>query len=309
MQLNCILKMKKTIYICMVILFFSPVLAARTVEFPLLQSLAYVPYSESKPLEKGKLSFTLDSSYSNVYRFNGDRSILNDFEVFSNIIGFRYGMTENDTIEVYYRHYSILGGALDKLIEDFHDTFNLPDNQRGEYPRNSVNYRYKNYFTYNRGVSGSSHIVLAYFKSIDVSPYIRFGGRLGVGIPLSDKAGLSSGKPFLSAGLNASYEKGKFSIEASQYWSFFKKPSWLQGEDIRSSFSVSRIELNVFRGIAGFNFSTSPFKLDKVSHRAYQVYVGYRILKNLDFIILEDFLPFDTTPDLSFNMRVKFLIH
>ena len=277
------------------------------IEFPLLQSLSYFPYSDNSILEKGTFSASLDLYHSNVYMFNHYRTMVNDFEVFSSTVGVRYGLMPGGTLELYYRHSWIFGGILDKAIENFHSTFNLPDDNRAAYPRSSVNYWYKDYFSYTSGRNAASPLILAFLKKLYQRSSFSLNTRLAVGLPLSNVPGLSSGKPFVTAGLVALYKKGRFSLEFSNTITFLKKPTWLYDEDIYPRVFLSRLETTFKRFIAGFIFRTSVFKEDDIAHDGYQVYFGYKIKKFLQFIIMEDFAPFDTTPDLSFLIRIKLL--
>lgn len=277
------------------------------VEFPLLQSMSYFPYSDNSLLKKGDFSGAVDLHYSNVYMFNHYKTILNDFETFSTTIGLRYGLWKGGTLELYFRHSAIFGGILDKVIDNFHRTFKLPDNNREEYPRFSVHYWFHDAFIYTGNQNAVSPPVVAFLKELHRSAHFSLKTRLALGLPLSKKPGFSSDKPFLSAGLVLNYTKGKFSLEASNYLSFFKQPSWLVDADIRTYLFFSNLEANIGRFILGFNFRSSVFKQDDMAHDAYQVYFGYRITRYLEFIIIEDFSPFDTTPDISFYTMIKFI--
>jgi hypothetical protein len=278
----------------------------REVEFPLVQSMSYFPYADNSLLEKGKYSLTLDCYYSNIFMSNHHRTTLNDFEVLGTTIGFRYGIIENGTLEFYYRHSFIFGGILDKLIEDFHRTFGLPDADRPLYPRNAVHYRFHDSFLYTGSQDGASHLTAAFLKPIYRSGRFAIKARAALGIPLSVKPGFSSGKLFVSAGVTASYKKKRFSLEFSNYLTLPGKPSWLPDTDIHPLMFFSQLEAGVGRWIGGFTLRTSVFKEDDAADNAYQAYIGFKIFKHLELIILEDFTPFNTTPDVSFNLR-KFM--
>jgi hypothetical protein len=277
------------------------------VEFPLLQSMSYFPYSDNSLLKKGDFSGAVDLHYSNVYMFNYYKTTLNDFETFSTTIGLRYGLRKGVTLELYFRHSTIFGGVLDKFIDNFHRTFKLPDNNRAEYPRFSVHYWFHDSFIYTGNQNAVSPLVVAFLKELYRSSHFSLKTRLALGLPLSKKPGFSSDKPFLAAGLVVAYQKGRFSLEAANYLSFFKQPSWLVDADTRPYLFFSNLEANLGRFILGGNFRTSVFKQDDIAHNAYQGYLGYRITRYLEFIIIEDFSPFDTTPDISFYARIKFL--
>lgn len=279
------------------------------VEFPLVQSMVYFPYSDNSQLEKGDYSLGMDLHYSNVYMFNHYRTIINDFEMFSGTLRFRYGLSDRLglNLEVYCRWSTIFGGFLDRGVERFHDFLGLPHNSRDEFPRYSVNYRYKDYFYHRSGKSALSPLTAALFKTLYVSDRFSLKTRVSVGIPLSDITGLSSSKPFFTGGVIVDYKKDRFFLDFSNYLAFTGTPGWLDGEALRKLIYFSRLELRWKRFIGGISFRTSPFAEDDIAHPAYQFYLGYRISRYLDVIILEDLGPFDTTPDVGFGLRIRVL--
>jgi hypothetical protein len=300
-------KAKRVLAALGLLLMLVSCLHSRDVEFPLFQSMSYFPYSENSLLAKGEFSLTSDSYYSNIYMYNHWRSTLNDFETFSSTIALRYGIMAGGTLELYFRHSFIFGGVLDKAIDTFHDLLNLPDTSRYSYPRFKVHYKLYDYFFYKSSQNAASPVVLAFLKNIHQSPAFSLKARAALGIPLSAKPGFSSGKPFFSAGLVGLYRIKHFSLEGSAYLAYAKTPSWMAGEDIRPLTFYSQLEARWKRVIAGFIFRTSVFKEDDIAHRAYQLYLGYQVLNNLEFIIMEDLSPFDVTPDICFNIRLKLL--
>jgi len=302
--------MKKNIILRCFLLFlglayFSAMIYPKSTEYPIIQSMSYFPYSDNTLLEKNDFSLNLNLYYSNIYMFNREKTVVNDFENLSTIFEFRYGLARGVNIEIYLRHFVIFGGILDKFIEDFHDFLELSDNHRPVYTRNSVHYKYNDSFFYTDKKGCFSPVILSFLGQIYESPHFSIKSRIALGLPLSNTPGLSSDKPFLSPGLILTYKKDWFSIDFINYLSFFKKPVWLKGEDIRSFIYKSEIKLHIKRFITGFIFRTSPFRKGDISRKAYQIYIGFKVFKSLDFIFLEDFSPFDTTPDISFNIRVK----
>jgi hypothetical protein len=294
--------------LCLAVLMtFWWTVTAREVEFPLIQSITYFPYSDNSVLMKGEFSGSVELYHSNIFSFNQQRTVLNDFEVFSATLSLRYGLWKGGTLELYFHHAWLMGGFLDRFIEDFHRTFGLPDDDRPDFPRNAVHYKFLDDFFYLDNQSVASPLVVALLKELYHTPVFSLKTRLALGVPLVKKPGLSSDKAFLTAGLLLRYHKKRFSLELANYLSFFKQPSWLADADLRSSLFYSNLEANLGRFILGFNFRTSPFKEEHLEQKAYQIYLGYKITRRLDFIFLEDFAPFDTTPDVSFYIRVKFL--
>lgn len=278
---------------------------AQETEHPLIQAMTWFPYSDNTTLEPGHFSLGLDLNYSNVYMVNHPRTIVNDYEMFSPTLRFRYGISKSTALELYFRWFTQHGGFLDKGIEEFHSLFGLPGNGRDDYPRNSVQYRYRDAFFYTEGKTGVSPLQLTLFRDLYSKENFSLKGRVGIGIPLSNTAGLSSGKLSFTAGLVLFYKHKWFSAEFSNYISFINTPDWLTEEDFGNSIFFSRLELQGWRFIGGFMFRTSPFNQDDIAHNAYQGYIGFRISRSLDFLIIEDFVPFDSTPDIGFAFRIK----
>jgi len=285
--------------------YFSAMIYPKSTEYPLIQSMSYFPYSDNNLLKKKDFSFNLDLYYSNIYMFNRKRTVVNDFENLSTVFEFRYGLARGLNMELYFRHSYIFGGMMDRFIENFHDYFGFSDNQRPVYPRDSVHYKFNDSFFYTDKKGSFSPVILSFLGRILESPHFSIKSRIAIGLPLSNTPGLSSDKPFLTPGLILTYKKDWFAIDFINYLSFFKEPVWLKGEDIRSFIYRSEIKLHIKRFIIGFIIRTSPFEKGDISHSAYQLYLGFKVLKSLEFVILEDFDPFDTTPDISFNIRVK----
>jgi hypothetical protein len=258
-------------------------------------------------LERNEISVAFNLNYSNVYQFDMEGNSINDFEISSPMMEFRYGLLRGLTVEVYYRWTSVFGGELDRLIENFHRSFNLPDNQRPQYPRNSVHYNYRDYFDYSYGKTFLSPLVLSFLTGIGSDDSLSLKGRLAIGIPLASLSGFVSDKPFLSTGLILSIRQNWFSLELSGYLTFFKEPEWLDGAQLTPRISFTKTRLMLGRVITGFIYRSSPFDSGHVSHGAYQIYLGYRIGKRLEIILFEDLAPYDTTPDITLNIRIKLL--
>jgi hypothetical protein len=285
-------------------------LSAGVVEFPLIQSMSYFPYAEHSLLDRSDMSVHLGLYYSNVYMFerNGEVTpVINDFEVSSPTLEFRYGLVKGVTLEVFYRISSVFGGELDRLIENFHDSFNLPDNQRPTYPRNAVHYKYRDYFQYYQRKNFVSPLVFSCLAGIVDRPGFSIKSRLALGIPLAEMPGFVSAKPFLTTGLIMGFGGEKFSLDMSAYLSFFKQPLWLEDVDMSSQIFLTDIRLGLGRFLAGFVYRTSPFKEGDIAHDARQLYVGYRFGNSVELILFEDLAPFDTSPDISVSLRFKLL--
>jgi hypothetical protein len=294
------------ICICLLLIIqFNGALLPRQVEFPLLQSMSYFPYSENHILKRGELSLTIDFYYSNIYMFNHHRTIINDFELFSNSLGLRYGLAPGWNLEIYFRWSVIFPGILDKAIEGFHDLFKIPDTNRAEFPAFAVLYKYKDYLLYEAKKSSSSPLIMAVLREIHKAKNMSLNGRVLLGLPVQKTPGFSSNKPFFGSGIIFLYKKNKFNLELANYITLTSKPSWIKDEVLRKTFFFSNLELGLARFIGGFIYRSSIFREDDIAHHTFQGYIGYKISQNIEFIILEDFAPFDTSPDISFNLRIK----
>lgn len=278
---------------------------SQDVEYPLIQSMYYFPYSDNSLLQKGTYAIGTDLYYSNVYMHNHERTVINDMETFSHTLNFRYGLSDIVTLEAWWRWSTLFGGFLDRGIEKFHSLIGLPDNGRSDFPRRGVHYRYKDLFYYQDGQEAASPLVFSFLNNIHRTETISLKSRFSVGIPLSGKVGLASGKPVLSLGLIFDYRYEWFFLELSSYLAWSKQPKWMTGDDLRRQVFYSRLEMHARRFIGGFIFRSSPFPEGDISGGAYQMYIGYQITPTVDFIILEDFHPFDTTPDVSFQLRIR----
>jgi hypothetical protein len=280
-------------------------LNAVDVEFPLIQSMSYFPYSDHDTLSKNRWRVSLDMYYSNIYMFDYERTTVNDMETLSTTLALGYGLTDKITLEFYYRVMFAFGGLMDGLIVDFHDLFGLAEGGRNQYPRNEVNYRYKDAFSYESGTIGQSPLIFGVLGKLYQKNNFNLNGRIALGLPISSKPGFSSSKPFITMGLILLYKKENFSIDFSNHVSLFKNPNWLVSEDLKKPVFLSEIRMNYKRIFAGFLYKSTPFRIADLSNGAYQVYIGYKIWKYFELSIIEEFPPMDTTPDVSFNLKIK----
>lgn len=280
-------------------------LNAVDVEFPLIQSMSYFPYSDHDTVLKNRWRLSLNMYYSNIYMFDYERTTVNDMETLSTTLALGYGLTNRITLELYYRFMFAFGGLMDGLIVNFHDLFGLSEGGRSEYPRNAVNYRYKDAFSYESGTAGQSPLVLGVLANLYKKKNFHLNGRIAMGLPLLSKPGFSSNKPFITMGLILLYKRKNFSIDFSNHLSLFKNPNWLAAEDLKKRVFHLEIRMNYKRLFGGFLYKSTPFPVNDLSNGAYQVYIGYKIGKYFELSLVEEFPPMDTTPDVSFNLKIE----
>ncbi|HNX98000.1 MAG TPA: DUF3187 family protein, partial [Candidatus Aminicenantes bacterium] len=209
-------------------LLLGSLLSATDPEFPLLQSLASFPFVDSPSSSRQGWDFGLRLSYANVFsRTYGDESI-GDFEVASLTLTGRKALTSRLDAELSWRLYAIGGGVLDHAIEEFHRQLGFPTAGRELYPRNSVHYRYLDRFEYREGERGAAAPVLSLACRLVDRPDWTLTGRVGGGLPWSSKAGFSSSRGFVLAGLAGEFHAGGWRIELSGHGAWFAAPTWIE---------------------------------------------------------------------------------
>jgi len=284
-------------------------LNATDVEFPLIQSLSYFPYAQHRTLEKGERQLSMDIYYSNVYMYDFDRTTINDMDLLSNTLAFRYGLNRRFTVELYYRAALAYGGMTDKLIIDFHKFFGLSEGGRHDYPRNTVHYSYKDAFSHSGSPMAQFPLVLGLLGNFHRGKDLHVNGRLAVGIPLGSKKGFSSGNFFAAGGLILLYkpESKKFSASWATHYAMFGTPKWLAGEELKKGILHSELRVDFKPVFVGLLYRSTPFRVNDLANGAYQIYLGVKFLKYFEFSLIEELPPMDTTPDVTFNLKIKLL--
>jgi hypothetical protein len=273
------------------------------VEFPLIQSLSYFPYWDNQALEQGDFSLSLDMYYSNTYVFDNARTIISDLESSSNVVGFRYGLTDRLTLEAFYRVTFYFGGFLDSVIIGFHDLFGLKVGGRDAYPQDLVQYSFRNYFSYKENQTVSSPLIAGLVGNIYEDDYFFLNARVAVGIPLESTPGFSSNRPFLTGGLMMRYTSGDFALDVAGHASFFKTPDWLLREEMDNHILTSELRLRYKCVFGGVLWRSTPFQTGDLSNPAYLAYIGVNITDYLEFSLIEEFPPMDTTSDVTFRLK------
>ncbi len=276
------------------------------VEFPLVQSFSYFPYVQNEMLSNGEESFILDLGYSNTYMFNYEKDIVNDFDTATAMIGYRRSVLRNLNVEFYLRTGIIYGGIMDKLIENFHRLIGNGEDGRELFPRNTLNFTYKDIFSYNSSQVFSGPFIAGILTRLYDSKLIDINFRVSIGIPLQDKIGISSGKPFLTTGVVFLYRKERLSVNMSLYGAFFKVPEWAEAENVRSRMFFYNFHGAYKKIFGGFLFRSTPFRDGDLSNPAYQIYFGYRISDHISISMYEEIPPMDTITDVTFRILFEF---
>lgn len=285
----------------------SAPIAAAEPEFPLITGMAYFPFSEHRLLPEKKTTLSLALNLSNIYSYDFNRENINDFEMFSGVVSLRYGLTPGITLELHSRWEYIYGGVLDNVIVEFHKLWGLKQGGRFDYPRNEVLYHFDQGFTYTGATSAAKPLVLGAEIKAAKGEHWDVNVRVALGLPLSAKAGFSSSKPFFSLGAILLYEKGALALSWANHGAFFSKPEELEGAAILKRMFHSELRVDYKKGFLGLLYRTSPFKQGELSNGAWQIYLGFRFLKRCEFALVEEFPPMDTTPDVTFYLKIRLI--
>lgn len=88
-------------------------------------------------LTKNQWEYGVSTVLSNVWAFEKDRFLL-DYESLHSTVHVNYGMTDQWTLELAYDERRIFGGILDGFISDFHDAFDIDQDNRDRFENGRV---------------------------------------------------------------------------------------------------------------------------------------------------------------------------
>ena len=148
---------------------------------------------------RGMFTAALHSSAANIYVRDGDSTeFLNlDGEVLRFALDLRYGLADNWDLQLEVPWLEQSGGHLDKLIDNWHDLWGMPDGGRSDVPRDLLNYQYASPdggFLLDSSDSGLGDITLAL-------NYAFYRGKEGVAsLGLGYKFGTGDDGQFLGSG-------------------------------------------------------------------------------------------------------------
>lgn len=288
-----------------ILLVVSLGVSAGSMEFPLIQSIAYSPEEAFMVPEPGQWRGSITIRMSNSFSVNELEGMYNDFGMVSATGAGSYGWSERISLEVCARTFVIYDGVADSFLNQLHDTLGLEDGYRSLYPESEIHYGYRDVFDYRDTVAGISPLVVGAVFRLYQSGQTMVRFRLSGGIPLRAKPGISSDKPFLAMGVEGRRTFGAWFYQGRLTWIHVSGPAWWPGE-LRSSMWLLESWLGKNRWRLGVRFRRSPFTEGDIAHTGFQVLVEYRLRDNLDIFIEEDRSPYDTTPDISIGVRYRY---
>jgi hypothetical protein len=141
--------------------------------------------------DAGDLGVALHSSVSNSYlQDSNSREYLNlDGETLRFALDLRYGLAPGWDIQLEVPWLEQSGGHLDKLIDDWHDFWGMPDGDRSKVARDLLDYQYASTFApgflLDEDSSGLGDITMAlnyaFFRDEDATAGIALGYKFGTG--------------------------------------------------------------------------------------------------------------------------------
>ncbi|MEE4145629.1 MAG: DUF3187 family protein [Halieaceae bacterium] len=139
----------------------------------------------------GALAVALHSSVANSYvQDASSREYLNlDGETLRFALDLRYGLAPGWDLQLELPWLEQSGGNLDRVIDDWHDLWGMPDGGRSEVPRDQLDYRYASVsapgFLLEDSSSGLGDITLAlnyaFYRDRDSTASVALGYKFGVG--------------------------------------------------------------------------------------------------------------------------------
>lgn len=113
---------------------------------PLIRIFGLPAIGSASVVPTGQFEGTLTSDVTNSFATDssGTETVMLDGETYRFNLALRYGIAPNCQIGIDIPYLAEGGGVLDGFIEDFHDTFGLPQGDRTSFPRNRLLYQYSN---------------------------------------------------------------------------------------------------------------------------------------------------------------------
>jgi len=122
----------------------APFVTANQNPFVQVYGLPTAQSAELTSIGKFNAGLQLDVSNNFVVGNKGDEAISIDGETHRANLQMRYGLTEDVELGIDVPYLNHKGGSLDGFIERWHDFWGLPTGNRPDYPRDQLDYSYRN---------------------------------------------------------------------------------------------------------------------------------------------------------------------
>lgn len=275
-------------------------------------------------LDKGALSGALHTGIANLYVLDADADeYLNlDGEITRIALELRYGLLANWELQLELPWMDHSGGNLDKVIDDWHDLWGMPDGGRDQVPRDLLDYRYatpQGGFGLQEDSSGLGDISLSLSHA-----FYRDAGAVA-SLVLGYKFGTGDEDDFLGSGADDGFVALRFSGEhlAQLPLSWHGQAGYLRAGD--SDLLADSQEQNLwFAGVAvdwqladnwsllaqvDSNAAPLDSDLKAVGGEAYLITVGgrWRFAQHwsAEISVIED-IRVQTGPDVTFQASLRY---
>jgi hypothetical protein len=282
-------------------------LAAQEIHFPLIQALAWIPPQEERVLPVGDRSWEFTIADANIFSFSRGFGAINDLSVLSFSFCHRRALSRGLTLEISGGLRNYYDGGIDEFIKKVDSALGYSDSGRDVFPEKTIHYKYRDRFFYVTNQWAPAPLVISLAARILRLGSVDLNGRLGLGLPLADKPGFSSKKPYLLAGVMGDYFRGKVSVSAALQAVYFEKPGWLAAGDARRAYFQAELKATLSRWALGVILRTSPLTYEENANNGKMIYIAFRFRNGLEIGLMEDLPPMDTVPDVA--MYVKLDLH
>jgi hypothetical protein len=280
---------------------------AQEIHFPFIQALAWIPPQEGRVLAPGEKGWEFTISDANVFSFSQDFEAINDLAVLAIAFSHRRALSAGVTFEISGGFRYCYNSSLDQFIMKVDSWLGYSDSGRDIFPEDTIHYRFKDRFFYTKSHWIPAPLVAGLAARIRRFGAVDLNGRLGLGIPLADRPGFASRKPYLLAGLMGEYVRGKVSVDAALQAVFFDRPGWLTAQDTRHSFLQAEVKATLSQWVLGIILRSSPLTFAENANSGRMIYIAFRFKNGIEIGLMEDLPPMDTVPDVA--MYVKLDLH
>jgi hypothetical protein len=272
----------------------------------------------------GQLGFAVHGSVANHFALDSDRDeFLNlDGETLRFALDLRYGLWQDWEVQLEIPWLDQSGGELDKLIDDWHDLWGMPDGGRDSVPRDLLDYRYATPDTYVELLEDQSGL-----GDISLSLNYAFYRREGAvaSLALGYKFGTGDEDDFLGSGADDAFVALRFSGDHLSdlpltwhgqvgYLRTGESDPWEDVQDQNLWFAGLAVDWRLFERwslIAQLDSHAGPLDSDlkQVGGEAYMITVGarWRFAEQwaLDASVVED-IRVETAPDVMFQASLRY---
>jgi len=259
----------------------AALLPGQEIDFPLIQALAWIPPQQhgGVPPAAAAETWEITAADANIYSFTQGLESVNDLSLASFTACWRRRLSPRLALEVSWslrRHYA---SSFDQVIQKVDRALGFADSGRDLFPWEGVHFWYKDRFAVVSEQWTAMPLVIGLAFPLKRIGAFTVGGRLALGLPLADRPGISSGKPYLLAGASGEYAGEKVRLYGAVTAAAYKRPGWLLPGDARSSYLLGELRAQLSRWSLGVLLRGSPLDFAEMANPGKMIYIGYRVLR------------------------------